>query len=112
MKPPKVVEQESFNKSQTTCKEMHLHSTLMLSILASRKQSRCGQCKGCKQPNCGTCSECRDMKEFGGPGRKKKACSSRKCDMQSAITNLDATISKLTSLVHGTGVCLLLTSSE
>ena len=42
----------------------------------AEKHSRgcCGQRMGCKQPNCGECPECQDLKYFGGPGAKKKAC--------------------------------------
>jgi len=82
-----------------------LHLTLnIFMVTANRKRTRCGECNGCKQSNCGNCSECLDMKEFGGPGRKKKACSMRKCTAQSTAVNLDDTISRLTSLVHGTGM--------
>ena len=42
-------------------------------------RSRCGHCEGCLKADCGKCTECLDKKKFGGPGRKKKACSYRKC---------------------------------
>lgn len=29
--------------------------------------------------DCGKCIECLDMRKFGGPGRKKKACRYKKC---------------------------------
>ena len=40
---------------------------------------RCMQCVGCKAKNCGSCYSCKDMKNFGGPGKKKKACVKRVC---------------------------------
>ena len=42
------------------------------------------------------------MKQFGGQGRKKKACSMRKCSAQSVET--------MTSAVHGTGtyICMFM----
>jgi len=43
------------------------------------RRKRCGQCAGCKMPDCGQCVNCKDMRKFGGTGRKKKACSQRKC---------------------------------
>lgn len=36
-----------------------------------KKRSRC-DCSGCSQADCGDCSNCRDMKRFGGPGKKKE----------------------------------------
>ena len=47
-------------------------------LLPARK-GRCGHCIACTEPDCGVCSSCKDMKKFGGPGRKKKACIKRKC---------------------------------
>lgn len=42
------------------------------------------------QSNCGQCQECRDMKCFGGPGVKKKACRKRKCiNRGSSVTSKD-----------------------
>ena len=83
-----------------------------MTVRMSRKRSRgrCGECTGCKQPNCGICLECLDMKCFGGSGVKKKACRSRKCvgcdtvcATTTSETNVTKTISKLSSLVHGSG---------
>ena len=42
-------------------------------------RSRCGLCEGCLRTDCGKCSLCLDMKKFGGPGKKEKACKLRKC---------------------------------
>ncbi len=39
---------------------------------------QCGQCDGCLQEDCSQCIQCLDMKKFGGPGKKKKACKHRK----------------------------------
>ena len=36
------------------------------------------RCEECKAKDCGSCSNCKDMRKFGGPGRKKKACNIRK----------------------------------
>ena len=63
---------------------------------------------GCQQPDCGSCTECLDMKFFGGPGMKKKACPSRKCstfstahaEIDTGTLTVAATISKASSLVH------------
>ena len=37
------------------------------------------QCEGCLRTDCGTCIYCKDMKRFGGPGKKKKGCIKRIC---------------------------------
>ncbi len=29
--------------------------------------------------DCGSCVYCKDMKKFGGPGKKKRKCAKRKC---------------------------------
>ena len=44
-----------------------------------RRRSRCGVCAGCVREDCGECSQCKDMKKFGGLGKKKQACSARTC---------------------------------
>lgn len=45
------------------------------------KKRRCGTCTTCVAPNCGSCSKCRDMPAFGGPGRLRQSCDSRRCLM-------------------------------
>ena len=40
---------------------------------------KCMQCEGCLRTDCGTCIYCKDMKRFGGPGKKKKGCIKRIC---------------------------------
>ena len=107
---------------------IHVHvvvSSFTATLSRKRSRCRCGECTGCHQPNCGKCPECVDMRCFGGPGLKKKACRSRKCTSLSAghatktspaatearnsattpinTSNLAATISKLSSLVHRSG---------
>lgn len=38
------------------------------------------QCTGCLMSiDCGSCVCCKDMKKFGGPGKKKKGCLKKKC---------------------------------
>ena len=39
---------------------------------------KCGICETCQQPDCGKCSACADMVKFGGTGRSKQACVSRR----------------------------------
>ncbi|XP_065893425.1 uncharacterized protein [Dysidea avara] len=45
---------------------------------AGKKRSWC-KCSGCVQDDCGDCCNCKDMKRFGGPGKKKKRCKHRQC---------------------------------
>ena len=54
-----------------------LHGFDFTNIGAGTK--RCGECSGCVAMDCGSCINCKDMKKFGGPGRKKKCCTQRKC---------------------------------
>ena len=42
------------------------------------KRLRC-DCTGCSRSDCGDCNYCKDMKKFGGPGKKKKRCIHRVC---------------------------------
>ncbi|XP_065891754.1 uncharacterized protein [Dysidea avara] len=83
-------------KSSTEDNTLGRHPPIENKTTSNRKRTRCGKCSGCKHPNCGTCPECLDMKQFGGQGRKKKACSMRKCSAQSVET--------MTSAVHGTDI--------
>ena len=48
-------------------------------VAVTTRKKRCGQCHGCTLPDCSQCSYCKDMRKFGGPGRKKKGCIQRKC---------------------------------
>lgn len=43
------------------------------------RKKRCGICEACQSPDCGKCSYCRDMLKFGGSGRSKQACQTRRC---------------------------------
>ncbi|KAF5303293.1 hypothetical protein FQA39_LY10032 [Lamprigera yunnana] len=43
------------------------------------RRKRCGVCEACQTPDCGKCSHCRDMLKFGGTGRGKQACLTRRC---------------------------------
>ena len=42
------------------------------------RKKRCGICEVCQQPDCGNCRSCKDMVKFGGSGRAKQACLSRR----------------------------------
>ena len=43
----------------------------------------CGECTGClNTENCETCQYCLDMKQYGGPGKKKRKCIKRTCLLQ------------------------------
>ena len=92
----------------------NLHiSICFMTVRVSRKcfRGHCGECTGCQQPNCGTYTECLDKKCFGRPGTKRKAYRNRKCTGLSAAhataathtQSVAATISKLSSLAHGSG---------
>ena len=37
------------------------------------------QCIGCNTKDCGVCPNCKNMKRYGGPGKKKKGCIKRAC---------------------------------
>ena len=57
------------------------------------KKRRCRKCAGCLMPDCGQCVFCRDMKKFGGPVKRKKACEKKRCDKlvrDDARSNIDA----------------------
>ena len=45
-----------------------------------KRRLRCGDCEGCSRPNCGNCKNCKDMRSFGGKGRLKQVCETRKCE--------------------------------
>ena len=45
------------------------------------KRKRCGTCEGCTRLDCGACIFCKDKTKFGGPGKKKKCCTYKKCKM-------------------------------
>ena len=37
------------------------------------------KCEGCLRLDCRSCVYCKDMRKYGGPGRKKKGCINRTC---------------------------------
>ena len=43
------------------------------------RSTRCKKCPGCLRDNCGECTNCKDMRQFGGPAKLKKACLLRTC---------------------------------
>ena len=47
------------------------------------RKTRCKVCTQCLMENCGKCNHCKDMKQFGGTGKLKKACSARNCTANS-----------------------------
>ena len=49
-----------------------------------KRKRACGYCQSCKSQDCGVCLNCRDMKKFGGPGRKKKKCIMRGCEKETS----------------------------
>ena len=71
-----------------------------------RSKLHCGLCAGCQQSDCGLCINCKDMKKFGGPAKKKKACKFRICSQSSTVENteplineVDITVKKLNAVV-------------
>ena len=48
---------------------------------SAKKLRRCGECEGCLREDCGSCEICADKPRFGGPGKLKKACPQRKCEV-------------------------------
>lgn len=42
------------------------------------RKKRCGVCEACQLPDCGECTHCRDKLKFGGNGRAKQACKTRR----------------------------------
>merc|ERR1719419_1585178 len=48
---------------------------------SAKKIRRCGECEGCMREDCGKCEICLDKPRFGGPGKLKKACPDRKCEI-------------------------------
>ncbi|CAH1801472.1 unnamed protein product [Owenia fusiformis] len=44
-----------------------------------KRRGRCKRCEPCTRSNCKECTFCHDMKMYGGPGRMKQSCMSRRC---------------------------------
>ena len=51
----------------------------IMCLAGKKRRINCGQCEGCKRDDCRLCVFCKDMKKFGGPAKKKKACKYRVC---------------------------------
>ena len=52
----------------------------LVSGIAEIKRKRCcGSRDACSKDNCGHCTNCKDMKKFGGTGKKKQCCVQRQC---------------------------------
>ena len=49
--------------------------------------------------NCGACTNCKDMKRFGGPGTKKKACI-RRCCWSDTATGMYSRATRLPYMAH------------
>ena len=49
-----------------------------------RSSRMCGKCKACCTiEDCGVCVFCKDMKKFGGPGKRHQKCLRRQCEVLS-----------------------------
>ena len=47
-----------------------------------RSSRMCGKCKACCTiEDCGVCVFCKDMKKFGGPGKRRQKCLRRQCEV-------------------------------
>ena len=71
----------SLSNKHTMCIIMHdlsIHTHTCTGTVTTRKR-RCGKCPGCIATDCGVCIYCKDMRKFGGSGRKKKGCEQRRC---------------------------------
>ena len=55
------------------------------------KTIKCGKCAGCRiERDCGRCKNCQDKPKFGGPGRRKQSCVTRRCNPDPAIASDDS----------------------
>lgn len=48
------------------------------------KRQHCKKCTNCLSKDCGQCLFCKDKLKFGGPGKKKKCCIQRQCQLLQA----------------------------
>merc|ERR1711892_67182 len=48
-------------------------------MMSRRHKSRCGRCEQCNRPDCGVCLPCKDKVKFGGTGRTRQVCISKRC---------------------------------
>ena len=82
-------------KSKTPVKKKMVKSPmkkLVKSKPPAKKTRKCGSCLNCTKVNCGVCVFCQDMPKFGGPGKMKQACKSRKCLGSSSSTSIVSTM--------------------
>ena len=52
---------------------------MMINTQVLKRRKRCNKCSGCTRDGCGLCEACKDMRKFGGSGRKKQCCRYRQC---------------------------------
>lgn len=54
-----------------------------IAVKKPKRSSRmCGKCKACCTiEDCGVCVFCKDMKKFGGPGKRRQKCLRRQCEV-------------------------------
>lgn len=77
-----------FVKALLANKKLTSEAETSLRKLSLRKRPKplkapCGECSGClNTENCETCQYCLDMKQYGGPGKKKRKCIKRTCLLQ------------------------------
>lgn len=75
-------------KALLTNKKLTPETEATIRRLSLRKRPKplkapCGECSGClNTDNCETCQYCLDMKQYGGPGKKKRKCIKRTCLLQ------------------------------
>ena len=70
--------------------------------MTGRKRIRCGLCLPCCREDCGKCKCCKDMKKFGGPGKKKQCCELRKCNKPPSPTNKESMPTKESVRIEST----------
>ena len=75
-------------KALLTNKKLAPETEATIRKLSLRKKPKplkapCGECSGClNTENCEICQYCLDMKQYGGPGKKKRKCIKRTCLLQ------------------------------
>lgn len=70
------------SSTDTDTKESVARGVLSPANSSSKREKRCETCPGClKTDDCLKCVYCKDMKKYGGSGKQKQTCISRKCVM-------------------------------